>query len=299
MIIETFYLTKLYDEDTGCRDICLSVSKGQVFGFLGPNGAGKSTLVKTLLGLLKPTDGQALVLGRPLGDKQARRKIGYLPENLRFQEWLSGQELLEFHGAMYGLEPRYLLERIPEVLDMVRLQGREKDRIQTYSKGMQQRLGIASALLPNPDLVFLDEPTSALDPIGRKEVREIIGYLRSLSKTVFLNSHLLSEVEMTCDHLAFIKQGIILDQGRLSNFTGGKRQVSIRYEGSPRILEMIVENSQNVRVEKDRVQVTVASSEMIPRLAAIVVQNGGNLYEMATSNYSLEDVFINIMGEDS
>ncbi|MGI6549494.1 MAG: ABC transporter ATP-binding protein [Syntrophomonadales bacterium] len=297
MIIETFNLTKLYAGKPGCRDICLSVSEGQVFGFLGPNGAGKSTVVKTLLGLLKPTGGQAFIFGRPLGDNQVRRKIGFLPENFRFQEWLSGQELLEFHGAMYGMETRYLKERISAVLEMVKLQGREKGRIQSYSKGMQQRLGIASALLPDPALIFLDEPTSALDPIGRKEVRDIIKDLRSESKTVFLNSHLLSEVEMTCDHVAFIKEGIILDQGRLTNFTGGKRQVSLRYEGSPRILELIRENSQEVSIDNDRVLTTVSSEDMIPVLAAIVVQNGGNLYEITTSSYSLEDVFINIMGE--
>lgn len=298
MIIETFNLTKLYAGRPGCRDICLSVSEGQVFGFLGPNGAGKSTVVKTLLGLLKPTDGQALVLGRPLGDHQARRKIGFLPENFRFQEWLSGQELLEFHGAMYKMERRYLKERIPAVLEMVNLRGREKERIQSYSKGMQQRLGIASALLPDPELVFLDEPTSALDPLGRKEVRDIIKNLCSESKTVFLNSHLLSEVEMTCDHVAFIKKGTILDQGKLSNFTAGKRVVNICFEGSPRILELIRQVSQEVIAEGERLQVTITSADMIPNLADIVVENGGRLFELTTASFSLEDVFINIMGDE-
>jgi len=297
MVIETLNLTKLYDGKPGCRDICLSVSEGQVFGFLGPNGAGKSTVVKTLIGLLRPTDGQGTVLGRPLGDKEARRKIGYLPENFRFQEWLSGRELLEFHGAMYGLERRYLKERIPAVLEMVGLLGREKGRIRSYSKGMQQRLGIASALIPDPEIIFLDEPTSALDPIGRKEIREIIKNLRSESKTVFLNSHLLSEVEMTCDHVAFIKDGIILDQGRLSNFTGGKQVVSLRYTGSPRIMESIRAVSQEVFSDNGLVKVTVASEDVLPVLASIVVRNGGNLYEMTTSGISLEDVFMDIMGE--
>ncbi|MGI6515017.1 MAG: ABC transporter ATP-binding protein [Syntrophomonadaceae bacterium] len=297
MIIETLNLTKLYDGKPGCRDICLSVSEGQVFGFLGPNGAGKSTVVKTLIGLLRPTDGQGMVLGQPLGNKQVRRKIGFLPENFRFQEWLTGRELLEFHGAMYGLERRFLKERIPVVLEMVRLRGREREPIRSYSKGMQQRLGIASALLPDPELVFLDEPTSALDPIGRREIREIIKNLRSESKTVFLNSHLLSEVEMTCDHVAFIKGGIILDQGRLSNFTGGKQVVSLRYTGSPRILESIRAVSQEVFIDNGLVQVAVASEDLLPVLASIVVQNGGDLYEMTTSGFSLEDVFINIMGE--
>ncbi|MGE5543825.1 MAG: ABC transporter ATP-binding protein [Bacillota bacterium] len=299
MVIETFNLTKLYARKPGCRDICLSVPKGQVFGFLGSKGAGKSTVVKTLLGLLKPTDGHALILGCPPGDKRVRRKIGFLPEHLRFQDWLSGQELLEFHGAMYGMERRYLKQRIPAVLEIVSLRGREKERIKSYSKDMQQRLGIASALLPDPELIFLDEPSSDLDPIGRKEVRDIIRNLRSQSKTVFLNSHLLSEVEMTCDQVAFIKQGMILDQGKISNFTAGKRLISIRYEGSARILELIREMSQEVCVENDRVWVTVASGDRIPDLAAIVVQNGGKLFEMTTSSYSLEDVLNNIIGEDS
>ncbi len=297
MIIETLNLTKLYDGKPGCRDICLSVSKGQVFGLLGPNGAGKSTVVKTLLGLLRPTDGQGTVLGQPLGNRQARRKIGFLPENFRFQEWLSGRELLEFHGALYGLEPRYLKERIPVVLEMVGLLGREKERIRSYSKGMQERLGIAGAMLPDPELIFLDEPTSALDPMERKGMRELIKNLRSQSKTVFLNSHLLSEVEMTCDYVAFIKDGIILDQGRLSNFTGGKQVVSLRYTGSPRILESIRAVSREVSSDDALVQVTVASKDLIPVLASIVVQNGGSLYEMTASGFSLEDVLMNIMGE--
>jgi len=297
MIIETLNLTKLYDGKPGCRDICLSVSRGQVFGLLGPNGAGKSTVVKTLLGLLRPTDGQGTVLGQPLGNREARRKIGFLPENLRFQEWLSGRELLEFHGAMYSMEWRYLKERIPVVLEMVGLLGREKERIRSYNQVMQQRLGIASALLPDPELVFLDEPTSALDPMGRKDIRELIKNLRSQSKTVFINSHLLTEVEMTSDYVAFIKDGIILDQGRLSNFTGGKQVVSLRYTGSPQILESIRAVSREVLGDNGLVKVTVDSKDLLPVLASIVVQNGGNLYEMTTSGFSLEDVLMNIMGE--
>lgn len=297
MIIETLNLTKLYDGKPGCRDICLSVSRGQVFGLLGPIGAGKSTFVKTLLGLLQPTDGQGTVLGQPLGNREARRKIGFLPEDFRFQEWLSGRELLEFHGAMYGMEWRYLKERIPVVLEMVGLLGREEERIRSYNQVMQERLGIASALLPDPELVILDEPTSALDPIGRKDIRELIKNLRSQSKTVFLNSHLLTEVEMTCDHVAFIKDGIILDQGRLSNFTGGKQVVSLRYTGSPQILESIRAVSREVLGDNGLVKVTVDSKDLLPVLASIVVQNGGKLYEMTTSGFSLEDVLTNILGE--
>jgi len=204
MVIETFNLTKLYGNKFGCQDICLSVSEGQVFGFLGPNGAGKSTLVKMLMGLITPTSGEARLLGKPLGDLEARKRIGFLPENFRYQEWLTGYELLSFHADLYKLPPGVKAARIKEVLAMVGLTGREGHRIRTYSRGMQQRIGLASALLPDPDLLFLDEPTSALDPLGRKEVRGIIRRLKSLGKTVFLNSHLLSEVEMICDRVRML-----------------------------------------------------------------------------------------------
>lgn len=215
MIVETSNLTKMYGKKIGCSEICLSVGEGQIFGFLGPNGAGKSTLVKILVGLLFPTSGTAKILGRPLGDLEARRKTGFLPENFRYQDWLTGEELLSFHASLYGLSAQDKKSRIPAVLEQVGLSGKERQRVGTYSKGMQQRIGLACALLPDPELVFLDEPTSALDPLGRREVRQIILDLRRRGKTVFLNSHLLSEVEMICDQVAIIHKGRIISTGVL------------------------------------------------------------------------------------
>ncbi|MGE5396919.1 MAG: ABC transporter ATP-binding protein [Chitinophagales bacterium] len=299
MIIETVDLTKLYNGRPGCKDICLSVSEGQVFGFLGPNGAGKSTVIKTLLGLLKPTSGQAMVLGKPLGDCSARKKIGFLPEAFRFQEWLSGQELLEFHSSMYKINPNLVRQRIAEVFEITGLKGREKDRIQTYSKGMQQRLGLASAMLPKPQLLFLDEPTSALDPLGRKEVRDIIHRLKEEGTTIFLNSHLLSEVEMTCDEVAFIKKGRVADSGRLEQFLSGDREVTIRYEGPPEILEALSKVTKELTMVESRVRARVASEEDIPLLAAAVTENGGRLYELTSQAHSLEEVFITLMEDNN
>lgn len=170
-ILETKNLTKVYPAGGGCFDITLAVEQGEVFGLLGPNGAGKSTFVKMLVGLLRPTGGEGRLLGLPLRLPAARRQVGYLPENFRYHDWMSTRELLEFHGALHGLDHREICTRIPEVLSMVNLRGVEGQLVRTFSKGMQQRLGLAVALLPGPRLLFLDEPTSALDPIGRKEIQ--------------------------------------------------------------------------------------------------------------------------------
>jgi len=297
MIIETVNLTKLYNGRPGCQDICLSVAEGQVFGFLGPNGAGKSTVVKTLLGLISPTSGQAWVMGKPVGHREARQKIGFLPENFRFQEWLSGRELLEFHAALYGLGVRERRPRIDYVLELVNLRGREEERIKGYSKGMQQRIGLASALLADPTLVFLDEPTSALDPLGRKEVRDIIKNLNSEGKTVFLNSHLLSEVEMTCNEVAFIKKGRIVDSGPISEFLTGSLRVTLRFEGGAQIMEALSQIAEEIIPVLGKVQATIKSEAQIPLLAAAVIENGGCLYELSPETVSLEDIFMEMMGE--
>ena len=185
----------------GCKNITLQVPRGSVFGFLGQNGAGKSTFVRAMLGLLHPTSGKAVMLGHPIGSVEARKKVGYLPELFRYPDWLTGTQLLEHHAQLCGLSRSERKTIIRDVVEQVGMAGREKERIRGFSKGMQQRIGLACALLSDPELIFLDEPTSALDPIGRKEVRELIARLRDQGKTIFLNSHLLSEMESICDHV--------------------------------------------------------------------------------------------------
>lgn len=218
--IETVGLEKRYAGRAVVRDLNLQVGQGEVFGFLGPNGAGKSTTVKMLLGLVRPSGGVARVLGGDPADPRVRRAVGFLPEQFRFQSWMTAREFLQFHGRLAGLSSGELRARIPEVLGAVGLAGRGDEQLGGYSKGMQQRAGLAAALLARPRLVFLDEPTSALDPVGRVEVRRIIEALRGEGVTVFLNSHLLSEVEQVCDAVAFVRAGRVVRQGRVAELQG-------------------------------------------------------------------------------
>ncbi|SHM04566.1 ABC-2 type transport system ATP-binding protein [Caldanaerovirga acetigignens] len=294
MVIETFNLTKQYDGKGGCVDINLSVKEGEVFGFLGPNGAGKSTLVKTLVGLLRPTGGSARVLGRPLGDIRAMGKIGYLPENFRYHDWMTGLEVMRFHAELYKI-PRPA-ERISELLELVGLSGHEKKKVAGYSKGMQQRLGLAVALLADPALVFLDEPTSALDPVGRIEVREIIRDLKKKGKTVFLNSHLLSEVEMVCDRVAVINRGRIIACGDLKDLLFENSALTVKI-GSPAegLIEELKKIALQVKLQEDILTIKVAKRDDIPLIAKVIVQSETPLYELKMEGVSLEELFVNLV----
>ncbi|WP_309119406.1 ABC transporter ATP-binding protein [Paenibacillus sp.] len=215
MMIDTEDLTKTYNGRGGCRGITLQVPAGCIFGLLGPNGAGKSTFVKMLAGLHRPDSGRAAVLGQPLGRPEARRKLGYLPELFRFQDWLTPVEALRFHGQLGGLRPQEtrapsFRTRVRDTLELVGLLDAADRRVGGFSKGMQQRLGLAAALLLEPELVILDEPASALDPVGRYEIRSLLKRLRGKGVTVFLNTHLLEDVEELCDEAAFLYGGELL-----------------------------------------------------------------------------------------
>lgn len=293
MVIDTHDLTKQYGAKIGCEKICLSVGEGQIFGFLGPNGAGKSTFVKMLVGLIKPTSGTATLLGAPLGDVGARRRLGFLPENFRYQDWLSGRELLYYHAALAYVPRSERDARIDEVLRMVKLEGAADGKIKTYSKGMQQRVGIAAALIAEPDLLFLDEPTSALDPIGRLEVREIIAALKARGTTVFLNSHLLSELEMICDSVAIIKGGRIIEQGTLDELLKGRIEVELTVDRLNGSMERAIEGIGRVLASNGSyVMVELESEEMIPVLASRIVEGGGKLYNLSRKKRTLEELFL-------
>jgi len=218
--IETRELTKRFGNRPAVQGLTMQVQCGEIFGFLGPNGAGKTTAIKMLLGLVRPTFGDAALLGRPLGTLEARRRIGYLPELFRYPEWLAARELLNWHAAVLRVPKTLRASHISAILERVGLADRADDRIGTYSKGMQQRLGLGVALLGKPDLIVLDEPTSALDPIGRADVRALLGDLRRKGTTVFLNSHLLSEIEYVCDRVAIIDRGRIIAIGSLDELLG-------------------------------------------------------------------------------
>lgn len=296
LMIETHGLTKRYENGKGCFDVHIEVHRGEVFGFLGPNGAGKSTFIKTLVGLLFPTQGSAEILGRPLGDLEAKKKIGYLPELFKYQEWMTGKDLLKFHCQLYRIESQKRLSKIDEVLEMVNLRGSENRKIGTYSKGMQQRIGMASALLCDPDLVFLDEPTSALDPIGRKEVRDMILALKAMNKTVFLNSHLLGEVEQVCDSAAIISHGKIIEQGLMSEMLKGQNSLEIEVDDvSQGLLSELKAYDGEMHYDGRRISLSLKNIQDTPEIAMKIVNSGARLYGLKPQSNKLEDLFIQLI----
>jgi ABC-2 type transport system ATP-binding protein len=213
------------------RGIQLQVHAGEIFGLLGPNGAGKSTLVKIAMAVVRPTRAAGTLLGQPLGHKPTLARVGYLPEHHRFPPYLTGRQTLEFMAAMGKVDRRTRKRRAAELLDLVELRDRADEKVGDYSKGMQQRIALAQSLVNDPELVVLDEPTDGLDPVGRKGVRDILQRLRDQGKTVFLNSHLLSEVERICDRVAMLVDGQVLKQGTVDELTVGSQHYEIELDG--------------------------------------------------------------------
>jgi ABC-2 type transport system ATP-binding protein len=300
--IETSHLRKEYSRKVAVADLDLQVGQGEVFGFLGPNGAGKTTSIKMLLGLAKPTSGEARLLARPLGDPQSRSRVGFLPEHFRFHDWLNGAEFLDLHAQLYRVREADRRQRIPALLKRVGLEEHATKKLRGYSKGMLQRIGLAQALLNRPAVVFLDEPTSGLDPVGRILVRDIIRELRAEGTTVFLNSHLLSEVEITCDRVVFIKHGAVIKSITLTETEQGAMQVHIRI-GADRIDRAELERGlqqfgADARVDADHIQLTVARQQALPDLARWLVGQGLDLYELKPQRVSLEEMFLQIVGMD-
>lgn len=299
--IETKGLRKEFGKKVAVADLTLQVARGEIFGFLGPNGAGKTTSMKMLLGLTAPTAGEATLLGRPLGDRATRAHIGFLPEHFRFHEWLTAAEFLDLHGKLYGMSHARRQRVIPELLQLVSLGDRAETKLSAFSKGMLQRIGLAQALLNDPQLVFLDEPTSGLDPLGRRLVRIIISSLREEGTTVFLNSHLLSEIELTCDRVAFIRGGKILRVASLSELQEEAIRVHVRVgQPTPDLLDDLASFGSDVRLEKGdgRITLYLADESALPRLAAWLVGAGHTLYELSPQPLSLEERFIQIVGEE-
>jgi ABC-2 type transport system ATP-binding protein len=212
------------------RGVDLRVARGEVFGLLGPNGAGKSTLVKILMTIIRPTTAKGNVLGQPVGHRPTLARIGYLPEHHRFPEYLTAAQVLDYYGGLTGIDRATRRARIPALLDMVGMSAWAKQQVKKYSKGMRQRVGIAQALMADPALVILDEPTDGVDPVGRRDIRELLVRLKGEGRTVFLNSHLLSELEMVCDRVAIMVQGKVASQGTIDELTTGQRRHEIELE---------------------------------------------------------------------
>jgi ABC-2 type transport system ATP-binding protein len=305
-LIETHGLRKRFGAKTAVEGLSLVVSRGEVFGFLGPNGAGKTTSLKMLLGLVEPTGGSGRVLGAPLGDRRVRGRLGFLPEHFRFQDWLTGRELLRFHGRLLGQGGAALEARADELLARVDLLDAAHRPIRTYSKGMMQRVGLAQALLNEPEVVFLDEPTSGLDPLGRLLVRDIIHELRDRGTTVFLNSHLLGEVEATCTRVVFVKAGRAVHEMRLGDTDGG---LDVELRTGPIPADALEALARIGRIEGAAVpgdgpgltltRLRVPGEAALPEAACLLVQRGVPVYEIRIARKSLDAWFLEIMGEES
>jgi len=298
LAVESRGLFKRFQSTVAVADLSLAIPRGEIFGFLGPNGAGKTTSVKMLLALIAPTGGSGTVLGKPLGDRLSRRRIGFLPEHFHFHDCLSGRELLRFHGRLYGLHGGALDSRIDELLHRVDLSDAADQPVRQYSKGMVQRIGLAQAILNEPDLVFLDEPTSGLDPLGRRLVRNILGELRSRGTTVFLNSHLLGEVEATCDRVAFVKQGRTVHELTLG---AGAADVDVELRidrTTESVLAGLAQFGSHVTVIDGMVRLRVESEAVLPSIVRWLVERRVEVFGVGSRRPSLEQVFLEVMGQD-
>jgi len=294
--IYTQDLAKRYRSTTALAGLTMSVPRAEIFGFLGPNGAGKTTAVKLLVGLTRPTSGEAWVLGEPIGDRQTRRKIGYLPELFRYQDWMSAREVLALHCRLAGLPKAQHGDEIDHALLTVGLANRAGDRVGAFSKGMQQRLGLGVALLGRPELLFLDEPTSALDPVGRHDVREIVRGLKRRGATVFLNSHLLNEVEQVCDRVAVIDQGRVIAIGTLDELRGEQHAVRLRLGGLTGSAAALLRRFGTVDTEGDWHVVRGIDREQVPQMVAELVEHGAKIHAVEPARETLEDRFLQLLG---
>lgn len=297
--IETEQLKKVFGDFTAVKGLTLRVSQGEVFGFLGPNGAGKTTSIKMLLGLVAPTAGRAALLGKPVSDRPTLAKVGFLPEHFRFQDWLTASEFLSFHGELLGMERQALKARRDELLERVGLTAFRNKQLRTFSKGMLQRIGLAQALMNHPALVFLDEPTSGLDPVGRRLVRDVIHDLRNEGTCVFLNSHLLSEIEVTCDRVAFIRHGEVVRELDLAAMDGPQHLVTITAGGLTETMAAEMARwGRDIQLDGEHLTLTVHEEASIPEINRYLVAQGADIFSISPSRVSLEDIFIETVGKD-
>jgi ABC-2 type transport system ATP-binding protein len=299
LTIDASRLRKSYGTRAAVRDLTIQVGRGEAFGFLGPNGAGKSTSIKMLLGLVKPSGGTALLLGQPVGTRAVRARIGFLPEHFRFYDWLSASELILFHGRLCGLAEYTLRHKVPRLLERVGLGAQHNKPIRSFSKGMMQRVGLAQAIVNDPEILFLDEPTSGLDPAGRKLVRDVISEQCHRGATVFLNSHLLGEVEQSCDRVAFIRDGSIVGEYQMNAWQSAQTEVEIKASRvSSTAMERLKEFTQNPQLEGEVLRLRVSETTILPQMVRCLVESGADVFSVVPQRVSLEDLFLQVMGPE-
>jgi ABC-2 type transport system ATP-binding protein len=285
-------LRKRYRRQTAVDGVSFTVDRGEVLGLLGPNGAGKTTVIKMLLGLVRPDAGDVLLLGRPARDPRARARVGYLPELFRYQPWLTAAEVMALHVRLAGVEVPDAERR--ECLATVGLADRAGDRVGGFSKGMQQRLGLAVALVARPELIVLDEPTSALDPLGRADVRDLLLSLKARRVAVLLNSHLIGEVERVCDRVVILDKGRVAASGTLAELLG-QRELRLRLDGvSPEAEARLAAAGQLTRAG-DAFTVALRDVDIVPELVADLVGLGVRVHAVEPGRISLEERLLDIL----
>jgi ABC-2 type transport system ATP-binding protein len=292
-VIEIESLAKHYGKVEALKGVTLTVKRGEIFGLLGQNGAGKTTLVKILLGITKGSSGTANLLGARAGTTQVRRAIGYLPEDHRFPEYHTGYSLLDFYGTLLGMSGRARKERIEGMLELVGLKGRMHYKIRTYSKGMKQRVGIAQAILHNPEVVFLDEPTDGVDPLGRREIRTILQQLKAEGRTIFLNSHLLSEVELICDRVGILQEGELIREGDIVSLTRQQGTFVIGLApGQNFPYDELAKQGYQVSRRGTFWEVGLADGQSIDPVVDLLRDRGLHLRHLVEKRQTLEDLFL-------
>jgi len=278
--------------------ITFEVRRGEIFGFIGPNGAGKTTTLKVLMGLIRASAGRAELLGHAVSESEFRREIGFAPESPYFYEFLTGREILSFYARLCDVAPAQIAARVDAVLGEVGLSHAGDARLRTYSKGMLQRIGIAQAIVHDPAVIFLDEPMSGLDPVGRKEIRDLIVRLNAQGKTVFMNTHILSDVEMICDRVAIIVKGRIAYQGALDGFPGERKLFDVTLASLPPDFVEEVEAQLGTKLDGrgERVTLRLAEKEMNELVQAALVR-GARIEEIVRHRDDLETLFLRAVEE--
>jgi ABC-2 type transport system ATP-binding protein len=296
--IETQDLTKVYVSQWKRRQVraidgvSLRVRPGAIFGLLGPNGAGKTTFVKALLSAVRPTKGNALIFGKPASDPQARRPIGYLPENHRFPTYFTGAGMLDFYAALSGVEASRRKKLIPEQLELVGLSDWATMRIGKYSKGMLQRLGLAQALIHSPTILILDEPTDGVDPVGRRQIRDILGGLEARGVTIFVNSHLLAEVETLCREVAILDKGKVALSGKMQDLTAGKGYRLTVPHPPEALTEELRGRATSMAVRDGLVDFQFSSRELVNGAVDLLRAEHCEIEALAPTTSTLEEVFV-------
>ncbi len=299
--IETTDLSKHFSSGKikALDNVTLAVDTGHIFGLLGPNGAGKTTLVKIMLGILNPTSGSATLLEHPLDTIEIKERVGYLPENHRYPDFLKGGEVLDFYARLAGVPARTIENKKKRLLKMVDMHKWESTRIRKYSKGMMQRLGLAQAMVNDPDVLFLDEPTDGVDPFGRKQIRDVLHRVQDVGKTVFLNSHLLSEVEMICDQVAILDKGRLIRTGTVEELTSPSRTFRFQTSGvSPDLLTALKSFSLKIDCEDNYLTATCANQEKLNGIVDVLRKHHVDIKSIVPHKRSLEASFIEILKKD-